>query len=185
MAKSLVLTLLLRPQVALAKEAGLCYAALALVTDYDCWREEGDVSLSVLHSPPPVARNGVPFTITTPHRYHGRKLQFNNDVHHYLCRQKLWSPAKFSPPEPFVFVITTPPPCRAPPHSTDRFDILCPENTHTKVFTHFFLVFMRLVQKNRRNCTKNTQGNGLRGAAPNFCKNTLFVRCALKMCLPL
>ncbi len=27
-------------EVVLAKEAGLCYAALALVTDYDCWREE-------------------------------------------------------------------------------------------------------------------------------------------------
>ena len=30
-------------QVVLAKEAGLCYAAMALVTDYDCWREEEDV----------------------------------------------------------------------------------------------------------------------------------------------
>ncbi|XP_067002374.2 S-methyl-5'-thioadenosine phosphorylase [Anabrus simplex] len=27
------------PEVVLAKEAGLCYVALALVTDYDCWRE--------------------------------------------------------------------------------------------------------------------------------------------------
>ncbi|XP_050668514.1 S-methyl-5'-thioadenosine phosphorylase isoform X2 [Leptidea sinapis] len=27
------------PEVTLAKEAGLSYAALALVTDYDCWRE--------------------------------------------------------------------------------------------------------------------------------------------------
>lgn len=26
-------------QVVLAKEAGLSYAAVALVTDYDCWRE--------------------------------------------------------------------------------------------------------------------------------------------------
>jgi len=26
-------------QVVLAKEAGLCYAAVALPTDYDCWRE--------------------------------------------------------------------------------------------------------------------------------------------------
>ena len=29
-------------QVALAKELGLCYAALALATDYDCWRESNE-----------------------------------------------------------------------------------------------------------------------------------------------
>lgn len=29
-------------QVVLAKEAGLCYAAVAMATDYDCWREHGD-----------------------------------------------------------------------------------------------------------------------------------------------
>ncbi|GBP43332.1 S-methyl-5'-thioadenosine phosphorylase [Eumeta japonica] len=35
------------PEVVLAKEAGLSYAALALVTDYDCWREnETSVSVS-------------------------------------------------------------------------------------------------------------------------------------------
>ncbi|KAG6464609.1 hypothetical protein O3G_MSEX014632 [Manduca sexta] len=35
------------PEVVLAKEAGLSYAAVALVTDYDCWREhEGSVSVS-------------------------------------------------------------------------------------------------------------------------------------------
>lgn len=28
-------------QVVLAKEAGLCYAAIGLVTDYDCWRDTG------------------------------------------------------------------------------------------------------------------------------------------------
>ena len=27
-------------QVILAKEAGLCYAAMGLVTDYDSWRED-------------------------------------------------------------------------------------------------------------------------------------------------
>jgi len=27
------------PEVTLAKEAGLCYAAIAMVTDYDCWKE--------------------------------------------------------------------------------------------------------------------------------------------------
>lgn len=26
------------PEVVLAKEAGLCYAVIALATDYDCWR---------------------------------------------------------------------------------------------------------------------------------------------------
>ncbi|XP_068624265.1 S-methyl-5'-thioadenosine phosphorylase [Battus philenor] len=35
------------PEVILAKEAGLSYAAVALVTDYDCWREnEKSVSVS-------------------------------------------------------------------------------------------------------------------------------------------
>jgi len=29
-------------QVVLAKEAGLCYAAIGLVTDYDCWRDTGN-----------------------------------------------------------------------------------------------------------------------------------------------
>ncbi|XP_072027702.1 S-methyl-5'-thioadenosine phosphorylase-like [Amphiura filiformis] len=28
------------PEVVLAKEAGLCYAAIALATDYDCWRDD-------------------------------------------------------------------------------------------------------------------------------------------------
>ena len=27
------------PQVVLAKEAGLSYAAIAMPTDYDCWKE--------------------------------------------------------------------------------------------------------------------------------------------------
>lgn len=30
------------PEVVLAKEAGLCYAAIAMATDYDCWREQGN-----------------------------------------------------------------------------------------------------------------------------------------------
>ena len=30
------------PEVVLANEAGLCYAAIAMVTDYDCWREDHD-----------------------------------------------------------------------------------------------------------------------------------------------
>ncbi|KAF5300879.1 hypothetical protein FQR65_LT09041 [Abscondita terminalis] len=29
-------------QVVLAKEAGLCYAAIALATDYDCWKASGE-----------------------------------------------------------------------------------------------------------------------------------------------
>lgn len=29
------------PEVVLAKEAGLCYAAIAIATDYDCWRATG------------------------------------------------------------------------------------------------------------------------------------------------
>lgn len=28
------------PEVCLAKEAGLCYASIALPTDYDCWKDE-------------------------------------------------------------------------------------------------------------------------------------------------
>ena len=36
-------------KVVLAKEAGLCYAAMALVTDYDSWRDgEESVSICVL-----------------------------------------------------------------------------------------------------------------------------------------
>lgn len=29
------------PEVVLAKEAELCYAAIAMATDYDCWRSTG------------------------------------------------------------------------------------------------------------------------------------------------
>ncbi|HKQ62967.1 MAG TPA: S-methyl-5'-thioadenosine phosphorylase [Candidatus Polarisedimenticolaceae bacterium] len=37
------------PEARLAREAELCYATLALVTDYDCWHEEAeDVSVAVL-----------------------------------------------------------------------------------------------------------------------------------------
>lgn len=28
------------PEVVLAAEAGQCYAAIAMVTDYDCWKED-------------------------------------------------------------------------------------------------------------------------------------------------
>ncbi|XP_069682066.1 S-methyl-5'-thioadenosine phosphorylase [Periplaneta americana] len=30
------------PEVVLAKEAGICYSAVALITDYDCWRDTGN-----------------------------------------------------------------------------------------------------------------------------------------------
>lgn len=30
------------PEVILAKEIGLCYAAIAMSTDYDCWRDSGN-----------------------------------------------------------------------------------------------------------------------------------------------
>ena len=30
------------PEVCLAKEAGMCYASIALPTDYDCWKDTGD-----------------------------------------------------------------------------------------------------------------------------------------------
>ncbi|KAK7588113.1 hypothetical protein V9T40_005358 [Parthenolecanium corni] len=32
----------LAPEVALAKEAGLCYACVAMATDYDCWHESAE-----------------------------------------------------------------------------------------------------------------------------------------------
>uniref|UniRef100_A0A3Q2Q0C7 S-methyl-5'-thioadenosine phosphorylase n=1 Tax=Fundulus heteroclitus TaxID=8078 RepID=A0A3Q2Q0C7_FUNHE len=31
------------PEVVLAKEAGLCYASIAMATDYDCWKEHEEV----------------------------------------------------------------------------------------------------------------------------------------------
>ncbi|XP_077981197.1 S-methyl-5'-thioadenosine phosphorylase-like [Glandiceps talaboti] len=31
------------PEVALAKEAGLCYASIAMATDYDCWKDNGEM----------------------------------------------------------------------------------------------------------------------------------------------
>ncbi|MFF4710743.1 S-methyl-5'-thioadenosine phosphorylase [Streptomyces eurythermus] len=34
------------PEASLAREAQLCYAGLALVTDYDCWREDTDESVT-------------------------------------------------------------------------------------------------------------------------------------------
>ena len=32
-------------QCVLAKELGIPYASVALVTDYDCWKEDGHVSV--------------------------------------------------------------------------------------------------------------------------------------------
>lgn len=31
------------PEVVLAKEAGICYASIAMATDYDCWKEHEEV----------------------------------------------------------------------------------------------------------------------------------------------
>ena len=30
------------PESKLAKEAGICYASLSMVTDYDCWHKDHD-----------------------------------------------------------------------------------------------------------------------------------------------
>ena len=30
------------PEIVLANEAGLCYASISMVTDYDCWRDDHD-----------------------------------------------------------------------------------------------------------------------------------------------
>jgi len=35
------------PEVVLAKELGLCYATIAMATDYDCWKEHADECVSV------------------------------------------------------------------------------------------------------------------------------------------
>ncbi|XP_044264538.1 S-methyl-5'-thioadenosine phosphorylase [Tribolium madens] len=36
------------PEIVLAKEAGLCYALVALVTDYDCWKDNKDEHVTVV-----------------------------------------------------------------------------------------------------------------------------------------
>ena len=36
------------PEVVLAREAGLCYAAVAMVTDYDTWKEDSEVSAGII-----------------------------------------------------------------------------------------------------------------------------------------
>jgi len=42
-----VIGMTLVPEVVLAKELGLCYASVALVTDYDCWRDDDAEHVSV------------------------------------------------------------------------------------------------------------------------------------------
>lgn len=37
-------------QVVLAKEAAIPYASLALVTDYDCWKDDEDCSVRNINS---------------------------------------------------------------------------------------------------------------------------------------
>ena len=36
------------PEVCLAKEAGLIYSTMCLVTDYDCWKDDGNTVSSIL-----------------------------------------------------------------------------------------------------------------------------------------
>lgn len=36
------------PEVVLAKEAGLCYASIAMATDYDSWKEHEEVVGGIL-----------------------------------------------------------------------------------------------------------------------------------------
>ena len=36
------------PEAKLSREAGICYAAAALVTDYDCWHESEDVNVGMV-----------------------------------------------------------------------------------------------------------------------------------------
>ena len=38
-----VIGMTLCPEVFLAKEAAICYASIALVTDYDTWKEDAEV----------------------------------------------------------------------------------------------------------------------------------------------
>lgn len=38
---------MLVPEVVLAKEAGISYASVAMVTDYDCWRGDDDEAVDV------------------------------------------------------------------------------------------------------------------------------------------
>lgn len=40
------------PEVVLAKEAGLCYASIAMATDYDCWKEHEEAVSSRRESRP-------------------------------------------------------------------------------------------------------------------------------------
>uniref|UniRef100_A0A670ZV52 Methylthioadenosine phosphorylase n=1 Tax=Pseudonaja textilis TaxID=8673 RepID=A0A670ZV52_PSETE len=35
------------PEVILAKEAGICYASIAMATDYDCWKEHEETVMCV------------------------------------------------------------------------------------------------------------------------------------------
>lgn len=36
------------PEVVLAKEAGICYASIAMATDYDCWKEHEEAVSGIL-----------------------------------------------------------------------------------------------------------------------------------------
>jgi 5'-methylthioadenosine phosphorylase len=46
--KSDVINMTTCPEVVLAREAGVCYASVAMATDYDCWREGEHVDLATV-----------------------------------------------------------------------------------------------------------------------------------------
>ena len=81
------------PEVVLANEAGLCYAAIAMVTDYDCWRDD--------HEPVGCGLSGgwwgyLEFDTLTPFQTKmcsSRKYSFSTHrrffVYHLLTPQKI------------------------------------------------------------------------------------------------
>jgi 5'-methylthioadenosine phosphorylase len=56
------------PEAKLAREAELCYATLALATDYDCWHESEDsvsveMILATLHKNVELAKRVIPLCV--------------------------------------------------------------------------------------------------------------------------
>lgn len=58
------------PEVVLAKEAGICYASIAMATDYDCWKEHEEVVRRILFST----------CMTWVSRHHGSVLTISSIV---------------------------------------------------------------------------------------------------------
>ncbi len=57
------------PEAKLAREAGICYALVAMITDYDCWKEAGDdvtleMVLNVMRENGEAIRNMIPDFVT-------------------------------------------------------------------------------------------------------------------------